>query len=356
VLLAVTYFIAEVFHSGVKKPSRLLFLLSPVLVFIVTGLASLVTNGYFFFPAHIGMGASLEPDWFLSRFSLFGIHLISEDFRWLLIITALAGMIRGKGRDTDRRLLPFVLILLFPALFSPPERIAFLGFVTVVLAAYFIRERLVLSRLHTVFAVFPVLMVMFHVLIVLISPDSSINLLRYVLSAYPVIVLGPMVMLRKYFSGKTTVVLGSIFIVATAGANRFQHPGYQPGASLASVSSMMDYKEAVIYGVSLGDTMLVSGIDERYFSTSECGVVRSAVPVRNIQCEQPLLEEGVSYTLVVSSFMLAQGNIAITEALVPPGSELRVLREPVWKNGTDTVEIYRVEPSGFCFTERYWGK
>jgi hypothetical protein len=107
---------------------------------------------------------------------------------------------------------------------------------------------------------------------------------------------------------------------------------------------MMDYREAAIYGVSLGDTMLVSGIDERYYSTSECGVVKSAVPVRNIQCEQPMLEEGVSYTLVVSSFMLAQGNIAITEALVPPGSELRVLREPVWKNGTDTVEIYRVEP------------
>jgi len=344
VLLAVTYFIAEVLRTGVNKPSRLLLFLSPVLVFIVTGLANLVTNGYFFFPAHIGGRLQLEPDWFINRFRLFSIHLISGDFRWLLMTTALAGMIRGLGRDKDRRLLPFVLILLFPVLFPPPERIAFLGFAAVVLIAYFVRERLVLSRLHTVFVVFPFLLVMFHVLTVLFLPDSTMNLFRYVLSAYPFIILGPMVMLRRYFSGKTTVVLGSIFIVATAGANRFQHYGYQPDTSLACVSSLMDYREAVIYGVSLGDTMLVSGIDERYYSTSECGIVKSAVPVRSIVCDMAPLKAGVSYTLVVSSLMFAEGNVAITEALLPSGSEMRLLGEPGWDNSRSTVDIYRVEP------------
>ncbi|OPX32290.1 MAG: hypothetical protein B1H09_00730 [Gemmatimonadaceae bacterium 4484_173] len=344
IFLPASYFIAELFQTGFKKPVRLVLFASPLLVIVVTGLINFAVNGYFFFPTYVGTGSQLEPHWFANRLRLFGSHVLAGDFRWLVVTAALAGMIRGKGRDKDRRLLPFVFILLFPALFSPPDRIAFLGFVAVVVAAYFIRERLVLSRLHTVFAVFPVLLVMFHVLIVLVSPDSALNLFRYVMPAYAVIIPGAVVMLFRYYPKETAVVISSVFVIATAVANRSQHYDYQPDTSLSVVGPLLDYKQAAQYGISLGDTMLVSGIDRAYFESSECGVADSTVPARSILGEQPLLEQGVSYTLVVSSFMLAQGNVAITEALVPPGSELRMLREPRWKNGTNTVEIYRVEP------------
>jgi len=344
VFLPASYFAAELFQTGLKKPARLLLFASPLLVIVSTGLVNLAVNGYFFSPTYVGTVSQLDPNWLADRLRLFGSHVLAEDFRWLPVTAALAGMIRGKGRDKDRRLLPFVFILLFPALFSPPSRIAFLGFVAVVLVAYLIRERLVLSRLHTVFVVFPVLLVIFHVLIVLVSPDSALNLFRYVMPAYAVIIPGAIVMLFRYYPGRTAFVISSVFVVSTAVANRLQHYSYQPDTSLSVVNQLMDYREAARYGISLGDTVLVSGIDRAYFEFSECGVTGSAVPSRNILGEQPLLEEGVSYTLIVSSFMLAQGNIAITEALVPSGSELRVLQEPIWKNGANTVEIYRVEP------------
>jgi 4-amino-4-deoxy-L-arabinose transferase-like glycosyltransferase len=344
VFLAAAYFLAELFQTGVNKPERLFLFLSPLLVIIVTGLVNLAVNGYFFFPTYVGTGSQLEPHWFVNRLRLFGSHILSEDFRWLPVTVALAGMIRGKGRDKDRRLLPFVFILLFPALFSPPERIAFLVFAAFVLAVYFIRERLVLSRLHTVFAAFPVLLVMFHVFIVLVSPDSALNLFRYVMPAYAVIIPGAIAMIFRYYPVRAASVLVSVFVVATALANRSRHCDYQPDTSLSVIDQLMDYKQAALYGISLGDTMLVSGIDKAYFDSPECGVVDSAVPSRNILGEQPLLEEGVSYTLVVSSFMLAEGNIAITEALLPSGSELRLLRVPVWDDDGNTVEIYRVEP------------
>jgi len=344
IFLPVSYLISELFQTGLKKPVRLLLFASPLLVIVSTGLVNLAVNGYYFFQIYTGAGSHFEPHWLADRLRLFGSHVLAEDFRWLPVTAALAGMIRGKGRDKDRRLLPFVLILLFPALFSPPERIAFLGFVAVVLAAYFIRERLVLSRLHAVFVAFPVLFVLFHVLIVLVLPDSVLNLFRYVMPVYAVIIPGAVVMLFRYYPKGTAVAIGSVFVVATAVANRSQHYYYQPDTSLSVVGPLLDYKQAAQYGISFGDTVLVSGIDRAYFEFPECGVTGSAVPSRNILGEQPLLEQGVSYTLVVSSFMLVQGNIAITEAIVPPGSELRVLREPVWRNGTDTVEIYRVEP------------
>ena len=344
IFLTAAYFLAELFQTGPRKPLRLLLFLSPALVVVITGFINLGVNGYFFFPNYLGEGSELEPNWLATRLRLFGAHLISADFRWLPVTAALAGMIRGIGRDKDRRLLPFIFILLFPALFSPPERIAFLAFVTAVLAVYIIRNRLVLGRLTTVFVTLPVSIVLFHVLIVLVSPDSALNLFRYVLPAYPVIILGSIVMLFKYYSRKTAFVICSIFVVSTALANRSQHHSYQPDTSLICVESLLDYKDAVHYGIALGDTMLVSGIDEMYYITPECGVIDYPATVRNILGDQPLLEEGTSYTLVVASFMLAEGNIGITEELLPPGSELKFVREPRWDNGRNTIEIYRVEP------------
>ena len=344
IFLAGAYFLAELIQTGLKKPLRLLILLSPVLVIVATGMINLVVNGYFFFPTYVGEGSQLEPNWFTIRLRLFGAHLISEDFRWLPVTAALAGMIRGAGRDRDRRLLPFILILLFPSLFFPPERLAFLFFVTVILAVYAIRHRLVLGRLFTVFIALPVSIVLFHVLIVMVSPDSALNLFRYVMPAYPVIILGSMVMLFKYYSRKTAIVIGSIFVVSTAVANRSQHYDYQPDTSLSCIQSLMDYKEAVRYGVSLDDTMLVTGIDQMYYSTSQCGIVESPVPVRLIPGDGRQLEEGTCYTLVVASFMESEGSISISEEFLPAGSELRRLSQPRWGHGRNTVEIFRVEP------------
>ncbi len=344
IFLAGAYFLAEIFQTGFKKPLRLLLFLSPTLVIAVTGLSNLLVNGYFFFPTYIGEGSVLESNWLAIRLRLFGSHLISEDFRWLPVTAALAGMIRGIGRDKDRRLLPFILILLFPTLFFPPDRILFLAFVTVLLVVYKIRHRLVLGRVFSVFIVMPVSIVLFHVLIVLVSPDSALNLFRYVLPAYPIIILGSIVMLFKYYSQKTAFVIGAIFVVSTAVANRSQHYDYQLDTSLACVKPLLDYNEAALFAVSLGDTVLVSGIDEMYFSNPECGIVDSTSPFKNVFSEHVTLSEGTSYTLVIASFMISHGNIDAVKVLLPPGSEMLRLETPHWDSGRYTIDIYRVVP------------
>jgi 4-amino-4-deoxy-L-arabinose transferase-like glycosyltransferase len=342
IFLAGSYFIAELLQTGLKKPVRLLLFLSPALAIVITGLINLASNGYFFFPSYLGEGPQLESGWFAARLRFFGSHLMAEDFRWLLVTAALAGMMKGRGRNEYT--LPFVFILLFPALFFPPERIAFLLFVTAILAMYLFRERGIHGRTFCVFVCFPALLVLFHVCIVFVSMDSALNLFRYILPAYPAVILGSIAMLFKYYSGRTAFFIGCLFIVSTAVANRSTHREFQMDTSLACVEPLLDYKEAALYAVSLGDTILVSGIDESYFASSECGVVDAPVPSRSILGPQPLLEESVEYTLVVASFMLARGNIGITTDLLPPGSELILLQEPRWNTGMYTTDIYRVLP------------
>lgn len=341
IFLAGAFFFAEMTETGIKRPGRLLLFASPILVLIVTGIINLTHNGYFFFPTYLGEGSALAQGWFFQRLRFFAAHLLAEDFRWILVTAAVAGILKDRGRDV--RALPFVLALLFPAVFYPPERLLFVLFAFCGIAVYMIRERLYTTKLSVVFILMPFFTVMFHVLIVLVSPDSALDLFRYILPAYPFVIVGGIAVLYRYYSKGTASALAIVFIVATALSNRVVHRSYQPDTSLACVKILRDYRNAAVFAVSLGDTVLVSGIDEMYFTEPECGVVNSPVPVRNI-LPGGRLEQNTEYTLVVASFMVAEGNIHLTEAVLPEGSRLVRLEEPAWEDGTNRVHIFRVLP------------
>jgi len=341
IFLAAAFFLAELTETGVRRPGRLLLLSSPLLVIAFTGLVNLAVNGYFFFPTYTGEGSSLPQGWFLQRIRLFGTHLLAEDHRWILVTAAVAGILRDRGRD--RHSLPFILALLFPALLPPPERLLFIAFAGLGVLVYMVRERLYTTKLSWVFILVPFFMVMFHVLIVMQSPDPVLDLFRYVLPAYPFILLGGVIMLFRYYSKKTAAVLGLVFLAGTAYSNRTIRRAAQPDTSLACAGILMDYGEAVLYAASLGDTVLVSDIDSSYFTSPECGTVGAPVPVRNI-LQGGELSDGVEYTLLVATFMAAQGNLEIAEAMVPSGSRIVMLDEPIWNDGTNRVSVYRVIP------------
>ncbi len=146
------------------------------------------------------------------KFRLFVAFLVSSDYRWLPLTVALAGMMRGTGRDKERRLLPFVFILLFPSLFST-EGIAFQFFTALLLMVYAVRERLVVGTLFRVFILLPLCFVLLNSLAVPFSQSSSSNLYRHIIPAYPVIVLGSTVMLFKYYARKTAIVICLISIL-----------------------------------------------------------------------------------------------------------------------------------------------
>ena len=339
IFLAAAFFMAEISETGLKRPGRLLLFASPVLVIVVTGIINLAVNGYFFFPTYVGGGSALQQGWFFQRLRYFAAHLLAEDFRWLLVTAAVAGILKDRGRDI--RSLPFVLALLFPALFYPPERLLFILFVSVGVAVFMIRERLYTTKLTWVFVLTPLLMVMFHVLIVMVSPDPALDLFRYILPAYPFVILGGISMLFRYYSKVIAITLGTVFIVSTAISNHVVHRPLQPDTSLACTGILKDYRDACSYAVSMGDTVLVSGIYEMYFTMPECGMVETAVPVRNI-LDGGMLSGGTEYTLVIASINRSEGDVDITEELLPPGSRLVMLDEPKWDDGSNRVNIYRV--------------
>ncbi len=343
IFLAGAYFISELIETRFRYPKRLLLFLSPLLVIVFTGLINLVVNGYFFFPSYAGDLTPPPPGWFFTRLRLFGAHLLAEDYRWLPVTAMTAAFLKGRGRDSYS--FPFVAALLFPALFFPPERILFLLFAAGGTAVHLIRERLYITKLTWVFITMPLMLVFFHVAVVLVSPDKALDLFRYILPGYPLVILGTMAILFRYYSRSTAIALSVLFIAGTLYSNRFTPRPGQPDTSLACASYLLDYGEAVDYAVSLGDTILVSGIDAAYFTNPECGAVSSPVPVVNI-LHGRTLDSGAAYTLVVASFMGARGNIELTEGLLPVGSSLVRLEEPSWERRGFTIDIFRVTPGG----------
>ena len=341
IFLAAAYFISEITETGVKRPGRLLLFASPVLVLLVTGVVNLFVNGYFFYPNYVGEGSVLPQGWFFDRLRYFAAHLLAEDFRWLLVTAAVAGILKDRGRDI--RSLPFVLALLVPAVFYPPERLIFILFALTGVAVFMIRERLYTTKLSWVFILTPLLTVMFHVLIVLVSPDSDLNLFRYLLPAYPFVILGGITILFRYYSRVTAAALGVLFIVSTAIANNVVHRPFQPDTSMACTRSLRDYKDACRYAVSLGDTVLVSGLHRMYFTLPEWGVVDTPAPVRDIH-GGGILSGEAGYTLVVATFFHSETEKELPDGLVPEGSRLVILDEPNWNDGNNRVDIYRVLP------------
>ena len=211
ILMAAAFFIAEMTETGVRRPGRLLLLASPILVTVFTGLSNIAEGGHFFFAPHIREGFALLDGWFLQRLRAFGIHLLAGDNRWILVTAAVAGMLRDRGRD--RHSIPFILALLFPALFPPPGRLLFLAFTGTGTLVYMVRERLYTTKLSWVFILFPFLMVM-------LSPDPALDLYSGILPAYPFILLGGIVMLFRYYSQRTALVLCIVFLAGTAYSSR----------------------------------------------------------------------------------------------------------------------------------------
>lgn len=341
IFLAAAYFIAELSQTGFRKPLRLLLFASPVLVIAATGVINLAVNGYFFFPTYVGEAYDLQPGWFADRLRHFAGHLLAADYRWLLMCLVSAGLLRDRGRDT--RSLPFMLALLFPAVFYPPERLLFTGLVVFASLVYLVRERLYTTRSQLVFLTVPSLMIAFHVLIVMVAPDPALDLFRYVLPAYPFLIIGGIAVLYRYYGRVAATVLTIIFTVATASANRRIFSTVQPDTSLEFAMLMRDYAEAMEHAVSLGDTILVTTHDRGFYTNPELGAVEEPVPVLSIRSEDRLSPDA-SYTLVLASQQLPLGDLERVQAMVPEGSGLIHLEQPSWNRCGNGIEIYRVIP------------
>jgi 4-amino-4-deoxy-L-arabinose transferase-like glycosyltransferase len=346
VFLAASYFLVELTRSGLRKPGRLLLFASPLMVIGITGILNLIVNGYLFFPTYMGAGSALESGWLAARFRFFAAHLLAEDFRWLAVTAALAVLLARGARY--RLPVSSVLIILVPAIFYPPQRLVFILAVTVALAWHFLRSRRLPGHVMMVFIVFPVLLVLFHVLIVIASPDPELNLFRYVIGAYPVILTGTLALIWRAPDKRLALSISTLFIAATFISNRSMHYPSQPDASLAYLSPLQDLRAAFRYASSLGDTVVVPESNLDYMQQPSLGYISEAVPSRTLRADMPSLSQGSTYTLVISSF---DGSMAYKDdvlRLLPDGMVLQ--SEPIrtWATGPFVTECIRITP---CDTE-----
>lgn len=340
VILAGVFFLTELLHGGLRKPGRLLLMCLPLLGIAITGFGNLIFNGYFFFPAHLGTATEMESGWLLSRIRLFGTYLIASEFRWLPVTVAVAGMLRGFGRNTFT--LPFAFILLFPALFYPPERLVFLVFIILVLFVYLLRERKIPGRVFSLFLLMPAALVLFLAVLVKFAPLGGMDLYRYLMPALPFVILGPIAMLFRHYSPRTALVFTAVFIAATAVTDRSQQDGYQFGTDRGSIGPLVSFRDAVQYAASTGDTILTTTGYLEYLTEPVCGAVTSPCPARDIQAGG-ILSSSASYSVVCSPFTMNQSDCDVLRGMIPEGSSMILPEDLPGKFLENGVEVYRIE-------------
>lgn len=240
--LGAAFLLAEL-HSRRRLTPGLLLWFTPLLVPLVTGLLNLAVNGYFFFPSYLGESSpDLQSGWLQERMRLFAGHLLTEDFRWFPVGVAVAYASLGEGRSRPGLL--FLAPLALPALLQPAVRLGvIMGFVLLYCLVLLARKRLpsppVLAML-----VFLGLLVAFHVLIVAVAPDPALNLFRYVIGGYPVIMALLAMGTRRAGKAASWVVWG-VFCVASATCMTTVRRPWQPDATIAGMMEAQAMKRAI---------------------------------------------------------------------------------------------------------------
>ncbi len=197
--------------------------------------------------------------------------------------------------------------------------------------------------MFSLFLLMPLSMVMFLTVLIRFAPGGGMDLYRYLLIALPMVILGSVVMLFRHYSHRTALVFVAVFTVLTALSDRSDRPGYQFGTSRGSIQALIDYREAMLYAVSLGDTVLAPTGYLDYYREPACGVVDHPHPVKDIYSEAPLAP-GTSYSVVFSWFTAHQGDIDRIGSILPGGSSLGLLEEPVWISPGGASRVYRIIP------------
>ena len=343
IFLAGAYFITELLRTGFRRPLRLLFFASPVLVIVITGFLNMAANGYFFFPTYMGENeAPLAGGWALTRFRFFAGHLLAEDFRWIPVTAALAAMTAGRVRDR-LPVLP-VLILLLPAIFHPPGRLVFLFAVIALTAWHIYRRGAFPSRTVSVMVMFPALLVLFHVFIVAVAMDPALDLFRYVIGAYPVILSGAVAILWRYLGPGAASILGCVFIAATASANVSMKHYLQPETSLACLRPLVEMDRVCAFAAERADSVIVADLTLEMMGNEALGYDIDTSRFRSIGEGHGPLSPGVEYAVIVSTY---DGTMPVLEEVarsIPEGSTLE--EEPVgtWRYGPWETRCHLILP------------
>lgn len=320
VFLGAAFLLAQILRDRKLTPGLLLWF-TPLLVPVVTGFMNLAVNGFFFFPTYFGeTSPALQAGWLPDRLRLFAGHMMTEDFRWFPIGVSLAyGSLCGRSRKPG---LLFLGPLALPALLQPATRLGvILGFMAFYVVVILTRRRLP-SPPVSAMLLFLGFLVAFHVLIVAVSPDPDLNLFRYIIGGYPVLMA--LLALGTRRAGRTVAwVAWGVFCVASATCITTVRRAWQPDASVAGMMEAMAVKRAM------------AEVPNPFHPDSRIG----AIPALGYVTRPVVAEPGAVINLVLVTADLHQARL-----LLPEGYGFTGRTSFIWTHQGLSVTALEAEP------------
>ncbi len=297
-LLAGSFVLIELARNGFSRPGRILIhMLSPG-VFLLTGLGNLVYNGFFLFRNYLGEATGLESGWFLPRLRFFAGHLLCHDGRWLPLTVGIALALSRQARKAPS--VTAVLLLLAPAVLFPPGRLLFLAVMGSAGLLALVREGRMPDPAVLPAIIFVFAMIAFHVMIVAVAPDPQLNLYRYVLAAYPAVIVCTLALVRR--KGGVRLLHPASAITAVLGvAACFNVIPIQLDATPMGLASVYDTRELARTASTAGDTVIAPETEYPMFRDPALGFVDEPRPARILG--EGRLAPGTAYTLLRPSTM-----------------------------------------------------
>lgn len=338
VFLGAAYLLTELARSKFTKPKLLLLWCSPLLVIFINGLGNQFVNGFFIYSSYLGVPEPLPESWMGFRFWLFGGHLLAENYRWIPVVVSVALLL---WKNCSKKIaIPLALGLAFLALSRSTWLPYLLSLAFVTLLAIFCRRKRP-GDIWLVFIILVLLMILFHVFIVTISQDSQLDLLRYVLGAYPAVIAGSLSIICRLGGKKVLTIITAVFIAASLSTS-FSMPYWnQPDTTLAVLQQQKGYVSAIGIAMEYGDTIIVPECELRTLRRPGLGYVDSVYPSRTVGRIWPALSETTDYTVLIPHYC-RMDDVFMNELCIkmPSSSVLECMNDI--REGEFTVEVYRI--------------
>lgn len=339
VFLAAAYFITELVRSRLKKPKLLLLWCSPLLVILFTAIGNQFVNGFFFWRRYLSSQQGILPEnWIAFRFRLFGGHLLAENYRWIPVVGSLAFLLWNSR--LKKITVPLTLGLILLAL-SRATWLPYLLSIALITLLVIISRRRIRGDIWLVFIILVLLSILFHVFIVAVSSIPQLDLLRYIMCAYPAVIAGSLAIIARLGGKKMLTVISVLFMAASFSTN-FSVPYWnQPDTTLAVLQQQECYVNAVEIAMEYGDTIIVPGSDIKTLIRPGLGYVDSPYPARTLGRTNSALSDKVDYTVIVPhSHRFTCDFLEIVHAALPSSS---VLGNPnSITEGEFRADLYRI--------------
>jgi len=306
-LLAGAFFFAELITNGFRKPVRLITYCLPILVLGLTFLANYLVKGYFIQITH-SFSREITINWteLSKRIVYFTEHLLISDWRWIPV-TAGTAMIALKKFPYWLAGL-FILSLSLTALLGLTVLYSLFLFIITVLLLFRYRRMPSATILSMMLVI--ILMIIFMASVKYLTEFGlGFDLYRYVLSAYPAVIVLALWVLSKASNRYILPAVSILFIVLTASSNLIYRTDKQYDTTLISVLHFQQIRDAAKWAESRGDTVIVPQSFVPAFKYPTLGFVDEPYPVRSLHKICGPLDYSASYSVIVplldehSSFM-----------------------------------------------------